>query len=101
MNINIVILASSIASLLLMLALLVLCVVVICAAAFTQQKRKQSKGIQLQGKVMRYNNYFWFLGADNTDHIPVDDNVAYMTVQKIHLNYNSAYETILIKEAQL
>ena len=58
MNINIVILASSIASLLLMLALLVLCVVVICAAAFTQQKRKQSKGIQLQGKVMRYNNYF-------------------------------------------
>lgn len=50
---NIVILASSIASLLLMIALLVLCVVVICAAAVAQQKRNQSKGIQLQGEVMR------------------------------------------------
>lgn len=50
---NIVILASSIASLLLMIALLVLCVVVICAAAFTQQKRKQNKGELMQGEHMR------------------------------------------------
>ena len=29
-----------------------------------------------------------------TDHVPVDDNPAYMTTKSIHLNKNSAYETV-------
>lgn len=28
-----------------------------------------------------------------TDHVPVDDNPAYMTMKSIPLNKNSAYET--------
>ena len=29
-----------------------------------------------------------------TDHVPVDDNPAYMTMKRIHMNKNSAYETV-------
>ena len=33
-----------------------------------------------------------------TDHVPVDDNPAYMTMKRIHMNKNSAYETVKIQE---
>ena len=33
-------------------------------------------------------------GSDVTDHVPVDDNPAYMTMKRIHMNKNSAYETV-------
>lgn len=36
------------------------------------------------------------LGAGVTDHIPVDDNTAYMMVKRIHLKKNRAYETVNI-----
>ena len=35
-------------------------------------------------------------GADVTDHVPVDDNPAYITMKRITLNKNSAYETVTI-----
>ena len=43
---------------------------------------------------------FILLGADVTvtDHIPVEDNPVYITMKKIDLKKNSAYETINISE---
>ena len=43
---------------------------------------------------------FILLGADVTitDHIPVEDNPVYITMKKIDLKMNSAYETINISE---
>ena len=42
------------------------------------------------------NNVSFFTGADVTDHIPVDDNPVYITMKKIDLNKNSAYEAVTI-----
>ena len=38
--------------------------------------------------------YVYSTGSDVTDHVPVDDNPAYMTMKSIHMNKNSAYETV-------
>ena len=42
--------------------------------------------------------YYFILigGADVIDHVPVDDNPAYITMKRITLNKNSAYETVNI-----
>ena len=40
--------------------------------------------------------FFIFTGADVTDHIPVDDNPVYITMKKIDLKRNAAYEAITI-----
>ena len=39
------------------------------------------------------------VGADPTitDNIPVDDNLLYITMKKIQLNKNCAYETVSVK----
>ena len=37
---------------------------------------------------------FAFSGATVTDHIPVDDNPVYITMKKINMNKNSAYEVV-------
>ena len=34
--------------------------------------------------------------VDVTDHVPVDDNPAYITMKKITLSKNSAYETVTV-----
>ena len=36
------------------------------------------------------------IAADVTDHVPVDDNPAYITMKRITLNKNSAYETVTV-----
>ena len=36
-------------------------------------------------------------GAAVIDHVPVDDNPAYITMKGITLNENSAYETVNVK----
>ena len=33
-------------------------------------------------------------GATVTDHIPVDDNPVYITMKKIDMNKNTAYEVV-------
>ena len=38
---------------------------------------------------------FAFTGV--TDHIPVDDNPVYITMKKINMNKNSAYEVVHLK----
>ena len=48
-------------------------------------------------KVIPY--YLIILAADHvTDHVPVDDNPAYITMKSITLNKNSAYETVTIAD---
>ena len=37
---------------------------------------------------------FAFPGVTVTDHIPVDDNPVYITMKKINMNKNSAYEVV-------
>ena len=37
-------------------------------------------------------------GSDVTDHVPVDDNPAYMTTKGIHMNTNTAYDTVNYSE---
>ena len=37
---------------------------------------------------------FAFPGVTVTDHIPVDDNPVYITMKKIDMNKNSAYEVV-------
>ena len=38
----------------------------------------------------------FILEPDVTDHIPVEDNAVYITMKKIDLQKNSAYETIIV-----
>ena len=45
---------------------------------------------------INYKNFSFFTGADVTDHIPVADNPVYITMKKIDLKRNMAYETITI-----
>ena len=40
--------------------------------------------------------FFIFTGTDVTDHIPVDDNPVYITMKKIDLKRNAAYEATTI-----
>ena len=45
-------------------------------------------------KIVSNQFYVYSTGSDVTDHVLVDDNPAYMTMKRIHLNKNSAYETV-------
>ena len=45
-------------------------------------------------KVIANKFHVYSTGSDATDHILVDDNPAYMTMKRIHMNKNSAYETV-------
>ena len=38
--------------------------------------------------------YFYADDVTVTDHIPVDDNPVYITMKRIHMNKNSAYEMV-------
>ena len=40
---------------------------------------------------------YTFAFPDVTDHIPVEDNSVYITMKKINMNKNSAYEVVLLK----
>ena len=47
--------------------------------------------------MLNYEYTFAFPGATVTDHIPVNDNPVYITMKKIDLNKNSAYEMVHLK----
>ena len=38
--------------------------------------------------------YFHADDATVIDHVPVDDNPVYITMKRVHMNKNSAYETV-------
>ena len=40
--------------------------------------------------------FILFTGTEVTDYIPVDDNPVYITMKKINLKMNTAYDTITI-----
>ena len=78
-----------------MLLLVILFVVItsiVCAAVAMRRKRHTTRGIN---KYAISNGIF--VNADVIDHVPVDDNPAYITLmKKITLNKNSAYETVTV-----
>ena len=89
---NTIIIAFSI-GLLLLLVILFLIITTMLISLTVVVRRRQSRG----------NGLYCFLhcilaitigAADVTDHVPVDDNPAYMTMKRITLNKNSAYETV-------
>ena len=59
-------------------------------------KRRNKKGVFKVFALYYYNSFSFFTGADVTDHIPVDDNPVYITMKKIDLKRNTAYEIITI-----
>ena len=45
--------------------------------------------------VLNYGNTLTFPDdVTVTDHIPVDDNLVYITMKKINMNKNTAYEVV-------
>ena len=51
--------------------------------------------------MLLYSGELWHIytlpGVTVTDHIPVDDNPVYITMKKIDMNKNSAYEVVQLK----
>ena len=96
-NNNTIILASSITTgLVLLLLFMILIVVIIITLTVVRQK-------QNRGKVFlhcKHSYQFNAVGAATgvIDHVPVDDNPAYITMKRITLNKNTAYETVNINE---
>ena len=93
MSINVAILVSSVAAGL----LITLCssgFIIICAVVAV--KRKCNKGVNIVLVLFNYCKVFSTEKPNTTDHIPVEDNPVYITMKKIDMNKNSAYETINI-----
>ena len=93
MSINVAILVSSVAAGL----LIILCssgFIIICAVVAV--KRKCNKGVNIALVLFNYCKVFSTEKPNTTDHIPVEDNPVYITMKKIDMNKNSAYETISI-----
>ena len=87
------ILASSIGSGLLLLLVLLLVFISILIVISVARKRKQNKGIVC--------SILLSLAASlATDHVPVGDNPAYITMKRITLNKNTAYETVNMRDCQ-
>ena len=94
-NNNTIILASSITTgLLLLLVFMILIVVIITTLTIVRPK-------QTRGKVLSFLHYkhgYQFNAVGGAvgviDHVPVDDNPAYITMKRITVNKNTAYETV-------
>ena len=97
-NNNSIILASSIATgLVLLLVFMILIVVII--TTFTVVRQKQHRGnVFLHCKHSYQFNAAGGAASGVIDHVPVDDNPAYITMKRITLNKNTAYETVNINE---
>ena len=74
-----------------------LLVVILVTTVLLFGRRKQKRGIITSVLYMLLMlNYVYIcmhsVPDDVTDHIPVDDNPVYITMKKIDMNKNSAYE---------
>ena len=92
-NNNTIILASSITTGLLLLLLFTILIVVIITT-LTIVRLKQHRG----NFFLHYKHGYQFNAVGGAtgviDHVPVDDNPAYITMKRITLNKNTAYETV-------
>ena len=77
-------------SLILLLLILTAMIAIVCVA-MNKNKNRGIRMIRIQSQT------FFPLGV--IDHVPVDDNPAYITMKRITLNKNTAYETVNINEA--
>ena len=80
--------------------LLILLVVILVTTVLLFGRWKQKRGIIIT-VTCYYSGELWhiytFPGATVTDHIPVDNNPVYVTMKKIDMNKNSAYEVVHLK----
>ena len=79
--------------------LLMLLVVILVTTVLLLGRQKQKRGIitfVLHGIVVEFCIHLHAFPDDSTvtDHIPVDDNPVYITIKKINMNKNSAYEMV-------
>ena len=87
--------------------LLLLFVILVTTVLLLGIRRKQKRGIISTCKLYCWTCLYgpgvelWyihtFLGVTVTDHIAVDDNPVYITMKKIDMNKNSAYEVVHLK----
>ena len=72
--------------------LLMLLVVILVTTVLLLERHKQKRGIIIIIHVTI--GTVAFPGATVTDHIPVEDNPVYITMKRINMNKNSAYEMV-------
>ena len=92
---NTIIIAFSIGLPLLLVMLFVIITTMLISLTVVRRRQSRGNGLYcilhciLNAATVSGNNLI-----DVTDHVPVDDNPAYITMKKIALNKNSAYETV-------
>ena len=80
--------------------LLLLFVILVTTVLLLGVRRKQKRGTHYNNHSLLIISYveLWYIytfpGVTVTDHIAVDDNPVYITVKKIDMNKNSAYEVV-------
>ena len=79
-----------------------LLVVILVTTVLLLGRHKQKRGICLQPQLYilllsLLLNCGIYIGVTVTDHIPVDDNPVYITMKRIHMNKNTAYEVVHLK----
>ena len=68
---------------------------ILCTAVAMRQKQHTTGNIDYY---IGYNLVSISSSSGVIDHVPVDDNPAYITMKRITLNNNTAYETVNINE---
>ena len=93
-NSNTIILATSITTglLILLVILIVIILILLLSVAMTKRKKMTSKNSFCYAQII----CILYSGTDIIDNVPVDDNPAYITMKRITLNKNTAYETVNI-----
>ena len=79
--------------LLLLVILIVVITSIVCTARVAMRRKQHNRGLVVMIVIVSYINYLGVI-----DHVPVDDNPAYITMKRITLNKNTAYETVTIRD---
>ena len=80
--------------LLLLVILIVVITSIVCAARVAMRQKQHNIGLVLIIVIVQY----YRITTGVIDHVPVDDNPAYITMKRITLNKNTAYETVNMKD---
>lgn len=77
----------------LLLLLVVILIVVITSIVCVVRQKQHTRGTILITIIV-----IKLLATGVIDHVPVDDNAAYITMKRITLNKNTAYETVTVHD---
>ena len=75
--------------------LIVVITSIVCAAQVAMRQKQHNIGLVLIIIIVYYR-----IISGVIDHVPVDDNPAYITMKRITLNKNTAYETVTMRGCQ-